>query len=133
MESGRAPASAGVACMLIWARLGLLRLHGLHLYCIGDAKSQAVEAEDEGLGAEEADSLGEEELDQNGIGGGGVATESRPAVFGAANHAEDVQQPVWARVGLVDPALQQRDHLKDEPEGAGQVAREQQHLWMDER
>ena len=55
-----------------------------------------------GQGAELAEDT-IEELDQDGIGGGGVVTESRPAVFGTAKHAEDVKQPAWMRVGLSGP------------------------------
>ena len=107
----------------------LLNLCGLRLHCAGKVKKKAVEPGYGELGAVAADGLAEEELDEDGIGGGGVAIESRPAVFGATNHAEDVQQPAWARVGLMDPALKQADQL----EGAAEVAKEQQQVWMDER
>jgi hypothetical protein len=49
------------------------------------------------------DEVFDEGVDEDGIGGGGVVTESRPAVFGASNHAEDAQQPAHMRVGLAGP------------------------------
>ena len=51
----------------------------------------------------ELDDVVDEDLDEDGIGGGGVVSESRPAVFGATNHAEDAQQPAWMRIGLAGP------------------------------